>query len=700
VEGGWLTSQRPFHRSIRFKLLLVSLTLLVIPWAGYRYIQETETFLRNAQAEMLLGTAQAVATVLHNREEMFPAGVYSPDKGQDDPFLYLQPLETEIQVDGYTEEWQPYLRNLRQDGEDTGLRLESLIGERGGYLYLLLRISDDRILYQSPGETRVDRSDRIELVVQEPGGGMVRYTITTTSPGWVNASRMPAYGSLSYPQRSEVRIQGEWQERADGYTVELRIPRYLVGERISIGVADVDDPAGRDTVKRVSTAPLDRPGELGWLITANPEVEQIIGRLEHEAARIWVLDRGGRVLARRGLLKAAEDSADQRQHSLMKLLFRLVLDQPTTEFADEFSGATRLRGMEIDSALGDKPRTRRRPTPEGKAMILSAAWPVHSRDGVMGVVLVEQTTNRILSLQNEALEQLFGITLVLFAATGVILLGFATLLSSRIRRLHEQVEEAVSPDGRIRGSLKAGKAGDEIGDLGRSFSGVLDRLAEYNRYLEAMASRLAHELRTPLTVVKSSLENLEHEAPPEPYRRYLERAQQGTERLNLIIRRMREATRLEQVLAQTDRELFDLAEMLRIAVENYRSVYPGFLFEPSIPTRAVDFNGAPDLLIQALDKLVGNAVDFHMPGTPIRIALALRGDGRPAILISNQGPLLPEGMEQELFQSMVSVREKQNREPHLGLGLYLVRIIAEFHGGSAELENLPDGSGVRAKVYL
>ena len=51
-------------------------------------------------------------------------------------------------------------------------------------------------------------------------------------------------------------------------------------------------------------------------------------------------------------------------------------------------------------------------------------------------------------------------------------------------------------------------ASDEIGDLGRSFAQVLERLAQYNHYLENMAARLSHELRTPVAIVNSSLENL------------------------------------------------------------------------------------------------------------------------------------------------------------------------------------------------
>jgi len=108
--------------------------------------------------------------------------------------------------------------------------------------------------------------------------------------------------------------------------------------------------------------------------------------------------------------------------------------------------------------------------------------------------------------------------------------------------------------------------------------------------------------------------------------------------------------------------------------------------------------GVPDLIAQALDKLVGNALELHTPGTPIRLGLARRRGGA-RLSVANQGPPLPQGMEQEIFQSMVSVRPEGERDGvHLGLGLYLVRLIAEFHGGGVASANI-DG-GVEITIHL
>ncbi|MCP4125550.1 MAG: proteobacterial dedicated sortase system histidine kinase [Gammaproteobacteria bacterium] len=699
------SSNRRFYHSIRFKLLLVALTLLVIPWAGYRFIQETENFLRESQETMLLGTAQAVATILHNRDDMFTSSRPAYEGAGPDAAIYIHPLHSNIQLDGYIEDWTPYLQNLWNYRGNDGTEFDSLVGERGNYLYLLFRVRDDYIVYQQPGSGRTDQGDHLDIAMQRPDGDLARYRITTSAPGWVNARLLSSNPLDPEPQGSEIRIQGEWQESSDGYIVELRIPKDLVGERLGFRLTDVDDSSSREVAGWASSADIRQIETLGWLITPNPILEKTISGLEHESARIWVLDRSRRVLAKRGQLRPtqsdpATSSGNELSSNILHLLIRMALDQPSGEFVDELAGATHLQSPEIESALSGTPDTRRRTTADGEAVILSAAWPIRSSDTVIGSVVVEQSTNQILSLQNRALEQLFGITITFFTITGLVLLGFATLLTSRIARLRNRVEEAVTHDGRILSQLKPTRSRDEIGDLDRSFAGVLNRLSEYNRYLEAMASRLAHEMQTPITVVRSSLENLESDPSPEEHQRYIQRAQDGTARLGKILHRMREATRLEQLLQQTELEQFDLVSLVQTSLESYRTAFPDILFEAEITQPELSINGAPDLISQALDKLVNNAMDFHTSGSAILVQLGVNERGEISLSVSNRGPALPEGMERELFQSMVSMRKLKSEEPHLGLGLYLVRLICEFHGGKAEANNLPQHDGVRISMLM
>src|SRR5207302_7270399 len=231
-------------------------------------------------------------------------------------------------------------------------------------------------------------------------------------------------------------------------------------------------------------------------------------------------------------------------------------------------------------------------------------------------------------------------------AGALTLLAFASRLSTRLSRLRDEADAAIDSQGRVRKLIHGSAAGDEIGDLSRSFSTVLERLAQYNAYLENMAGRLSHELRTPIAVVRSSLENLKL-ARPEEAEVYVTRANDGLKRLDTILTRMTEATRLEQLVRTETRERFDAREVVRGCAH----AYPHRKLEIDVPEHAVWLRGAPDLYAQMLDKLVANAVDFSTGDEPIRVRLEPRGT-IAVLTVSNRGPRLPEAMAGKLFESM------------------------------------------------
>jgi dedicated sortase system histidine kinase len=422
------------------------------------------------------------------------------------------------------------------------------------------------------------------------------------------------------------------------------------------------------------------------------EVEEISGILkgvERTTSRIWVVTHELRVLALAGSLKreAAAEPETFTQHAL-----GLLIPHPNEDFDDAIEDDVLATGREISGALAGRPGVRLRNTPDGKAVVVSAAHPIWNGDEVVGAVVVEESTNPILSVRSLALERLLVLTLVVFAAAALVLFWFATRISSRIRRLRDEAETAIDARGRIAHLVTAQNSGDELGDLSRSFSAMLGKLSQHHAYLESMASRLSHELRTPIAVVRSSLENLK--LAPADARVYIERAEEGLRRLGTILTRMSEATRLEQGLASVEREPFDLAAVVAGCVEGYRLAYPGQAFELEMLREKAPVSGSPDLAAQLLDKLIANAVDFSRPGAPIRVSLSAEG-GIARLSIADQGPLLPESMRGKLFDSMVSIRaDRGSGEPHLGLGLYVARLIAEFHGGALTAENLAPDSGV------
>jgi len=429
------------------------------------------------------------------------------------------------------------------------------------------------------------------------------------------------------------------------------------------------------------------------------EVMALLKGVERADARIWVVNRELKVVAVAGSLEPAV--ADAAGATPWRRFLGRLMPSPATDFDDPIDEDVLASGPEITAALLGGASSRVRASRDGRAVVVSAAQPVWAADNVVGAVVAEASTNPILSVRNEALERLLLTTLVAFAAVAVLLLGFATRLSGRIRRLRDEAEGAIDARGRITRLAAGSTAGDEIGDLSRSFSTVLARLAQHHAYLESLASRLSHELRTPIAVVRSSLENLRMQGAGEDARIYLDRADEGLARLSRILSRMSEATRLEASLATLERESYDLAAVVRDCVAGYRLAYPARSFDLALPRRQAVIAGSPDLAAQMLDKLVSNAVDFGTPGEPVAIGLEVaRGDA--VLRVADKGSRLPDGVAGKLFESMISLRPATvaGTEPHLGLGLYVAHLVARFHGGSIRAENLPGGDGVAIVATL
>lgn len=479
------------------------------------------------------------------------------------------------------------------------------------------------------------------------------------------------------------------------------------------------------TARAVATALHDRPKLLerridaeasgavyprGTTVAATQEIELIIRGLRRSGARIWVIDQDRRLLVLEGSLRpdprpgVEPDLWDRIQNAVLAPLFALLLERPREDFDDALPEDVLSGGRAVDNALTGVPATRWRETADRRAVILAAAHPIWNGTEVIGAVVVEESTNRVLSLRNRAFEQLLTTTVAVFVLGALVLFLFATQLARRLSRLRDEAEHAIDARGRVHRAFRAERDRDEIGDLSRSFGTVLDRLAEYNDYLERMADRLSHELRTPIAVVSSSLDNLRTAPGGAGSQVYIQRAEEGVRRLNAILTRMSEARRLAETLKGTERERFDLARIVSGCVAGYVATFPQHRFDLHLRKHPVELDGAPDLVAQLLDKLVDNAREFSAPDEPIEIVVDEEWDWA-RLAVSNVGPLLPDAMAGQIFESMVSVRpaaapapERPRSEPHLGLGLFIVRLIAEFHGGRASARNRPDGRGVTVEV--
>lgn len=720
-----------FRFGLRAKLLLLSSFLFAIPWFGYQYVWEMEKYLRFGQEQTIIGTARALATSLHERPNLFnnqASFLPNVEKGKD---LYGYQLSQAINLDGLPNDWPNFQTKAHYYGENNQLsqalpitelsnHFTAKVGKYDKYLYFFVQVVDDDVIYREENARTISKNDHFELAFTDANGSFQRFILSNQHQGWLSAYRindLETNTRLNFPVAINF-IQGQWLETEQGYNIEFRIPLEKINDRLAFAIHDVDKKLG-PVRSIIGSADPSKAATLGTILVPSPEIERIVKGMSYTQSRIWVVDQHRRVLAKSGDIKKANglwqknlNRADKSNSWYTKIqnslspLFQQLLNKPQNEFIDKLYDTQNLTGEHIETALTGKPKSQWRLTTDKKAVIISAAYPIFIGEKVNGAVIVEETTNGILSVRNKALEKLFTSILAIMLLGALAFFFFASRISNRIRSLRNQAEVAIDEHGRINNdvaiSMQKSTANDEIGDLSRSFSTAVNRLSQYNHYLENMSSRLSHELRTPIAIVRTSLENLSLQALPDKTSAYIDRAQTGINRLNNILTNMSEATRLEQMLNQTEKHQFNLFDVLNGCIQGYQQIYPDFSIEYQSSKEKVVVLGSPEHIAQLLDKVITNAVEFSQDN---KLFITVEQKSNEIVIhISNNGILLPETMNQRLFDSMVSMRDipqtKENKTPHLGLGLYIARLICEFHGGKITASNHHNPQGVTISVTL
>ncbi len=224
--------------------------------------------------------------------------------------------------------------------------------------------------------------------------------------------------------------------------------------------------------------------------------------------------------------------------------------------------------------------------------------------------------------------------------------------------LHQRVAE----DGR-----------DEVAALGASFNRAAGRIETLLRSHQSLLANASHELRSPLARLKMALSLLDDAAPPQ--RAVLQREiSDNIAELDALVEEVLLASRLDasQTLAMDDE-----VELLALAAEEASRV------DAVAQGRQVTVRGDERLLRRALRNLLENARRYG--GTEVEASVG-PGPGGVEVRVSDRGPGVPEAYRQRIFEPFFRLPGHAEREGGVGLGLALVRQIAERHGGSIRCE--------------
>lgn len=627
------------------------------------------------------------------------------------------------------------------DGNTVSLRVAS----ENQQLHLFIRVQDTQVIYHRPPRLRPDagegespdrwqqlvNGDSVEVLIEQSEGDVVHGLFRAMAPGALTGLTGSDGHGGQRAGRSLPAWQGFWAGTEGGYQLEITMPLPANGAKAGIAIVDVDEPMGSRTRWLGSVSPdtmraagVNRTQDTTATVATNSAQDTTAAavsngaqdtnhaRVFHASNRVrdrlegWVTQGiRARLFDARGWLVAdvnklyttvEDDLADEQAGSfdgvLDALLFRIfsVLvadDLPLLPVRQQTSVALNLNEARRASVAENVPVTSRYVTDENDR-VLGTLAPL-GQDPQRAYLLIEANEEHASAYAGSQLARLFSLLLLVSVLAGCGLLIFAMVLSSRIRQLSYQAQEAVSVDGRVTG-LKGSEAQDEIGDLSRKLSTLLSRSAQYTQYLEALSSRLSHELRTPLSVVRTSLENLDMQSLDAESETLVRRATGGADRLSRIIKALIDSTRLEQSVQGATPEDVDLDRWLAACAVTYQQIHPelSFVVHPEPGEKRV-VQVSPDLLQQAMDKLVDNACSFSEDGAIMLQLTVDQNSPAPYVMlgVANRGAAIDESTAAQFFDPLVSYRDSNDDDLHLGLGLYLVRLIAEGSGGHAFARN-------------
>jgi len=229
---------------------------------------------------------------------------------------------------------------------------------------------------------------------------------------------------------------------------------------------------------------------------------------------------------------------------------------------------------------------------------------------------------------------------------------------------------------------------------------MMKALQELGAFKDAMRRMAAHDLRQPLTTASGYLNMAIMDPNPlsGEQRKALRTVEESLNRMGAMISDLLDYERLtaEGMLA---RQLLDLNDIAKKAVSNFKAQAAHKSQRLAVATAAKPLmvNGDPVLLLQAVGNLLSNAINYTPEGGKIRVA-ASAGNECCIISVSDNGPgIEPEDLEM-LFQPFRR-RSVPGKINGTGLGLSLVKIIAEQHGGSVSAESAP-GQGSTFRISI
>ena len=349
-------------------------------------------------------------------------------------------------------------------------------------------------------------------------------------------------------------------------------------------------------------------------------------------------------------------------------------------------------GVAMGGEVGGAIRTFKEDT-----LILTVAVPVQQLRRVVGALLLSADSADIEEGVRNARFAILQASALALSVTVLMSFFLAGTIAGPVRRLAAAADRVRRWRGRRAEIPDLSHRRDEIGDLSVALHEMTEALYGRLDAIEVFAADVAHEIKNPLTSMRSALETINRTNEPGQKSRLMAVIAQDIRRMDRLISDISNASRIDAEMAREETESVDLAALLQtlIAMRQLDDGAPDPKFSLQLdPGEPILINGLPSRLGQVVDNLVGNALSFSPRNGKIKLSLERR-DGMALLVVEDDGPGIPPGREEAIFQRFYSQRPAGEAfGEHSGLGLSICRQIIEAHGGTIGAQNRINGGAL------
>lgn len=205
-------------------------------------------------------------------------------------------------------------------------------------------------------------------------------------------------------------------------------------------------------------------------------------------------------------------------------------------------------------------------------------------------------------------------------------------------------------------------------------------------WLENITHYLNHEMKNAILGAQTSLSMMNRKTEDPTMRKYIDRATRSHDEMRSIMKAVSNTTSLEAAIMQAEMSAINQSQVVEQRLNEYRHIYKDVNIVGEIESD-IGVIGNEDLIVQLLDKLVNNAIEHHAAGSAIIVKL-MTIKSQSVLSVKNIGDELPE--DTDFIFGLFTSTKTNARSGNFGMGLYIARLIAEFHKGKILAESISD----------